>query len=332
MEFRGIFSILLTPFTSGGDLDPDGLRRVVRFTLECGAHGLVAPANASEFYTLTDDERKRVVEIVAEENAGRVPFVAGCSAVSAQHAVMLARHAQRAGADAVMAMPPVIRKASGPEIEAYYAALAEAIDLPIVLQNFVAPIGTPMPPELVARIVCRNPSVRYVKEETALGPHQISRLLELCGDRLGGVMGGQGGRFLFNEVTRGACGSMPACHLTDVHVAIWDALAAGRQREARELFGRILPLLNFEHLYAVSAYKEVLRRRGVIACAFCRGGPAPLDAVDLEELTTILDEIAPLLRVPPAGARGRSGAVRPLRHPGRPRRAPLPARRKRRRP
>lgn len=296
MEFRGVFTIPCTPFTGGGELDEASLRRQVRFCLEAGAHGIVAPVNASEFYTLTDDERRQVVEIVAEETARRVPFVAGCSAVSAQHAVMLARHAREAGADAVIAMPPVIRKASEPEIYDYYRAIAE-VGLPVVVQDFVAPIGTPMPVDLVARMVREIPAVRYVKEETVLGPHVISRLREACGEALEGIMGGQGGRFLFNEVARGACGTMPACHLTDVQVDLWNLLAAGREREARDLFDRILPLLNFEHMYGVAVYKEVLRRRGIIATNVCRGGPAALDAWDLKELDTLLAGIEPLFRV-----------------------------------
>lgn len=297
MNFRGVFTIPCTPFAESGELDEASLRREVRFCLDCGAHGLVAPVNASEFYTLTDEERLRVVRIVAEENAGRVPFVAGCSAVSAPHAIMLAREAEAAGAAAVMAMPPVIRKAAGEEIFAFYRALADAIEIPVIIQDFVAPIGTPMPVELMARMVREIPGVRFLKEETAVGPHVLSRLRELCGDAVGGIMGGQGGRFLFNEYARGACGTMPACHLTDLHVDIWNLLEGGRAEEARALFNRILPMLNFEHMYQVNAYKEVLRRRGVIATSVCRGGPAPLDEYDHRELDVLFREIEPLFRV-----------------------------------
>lgn len=297
MNYRGVFAVLCTPFTASGELDEASLRREVRFCHDCGAHGLVAPVNASEFYTLSDDERKQVVEIVAEENAARIPFIAGCSAVGAHHAVRLARHAQAAGADAVMAMPPVIRKSAGEEIFDYYRAIGEAVEIPIVIQDFIAPIGTPMPVDLMARMVREIPRVRYLKEETLLGPHVLTRLRDLCGDSVEGIMGGQGGRFLFNEYARGACGTMPACHLTDVHVEIWSLLDGGRPEDARALFNRILPMLNFEHMYAVSAYKEVLRRRGVFTTSVTRGGPAALDAVDLRELDQILQELEPLLKV-----------------------------------
>lgn len=297
MHFRGVFTIPVTPFTASGELDEYSLRQEVRFCLECGAHGIVAPVNASEFYTLTDAERLRVVELVAEEAGGRIPFVAGCSAVSAQHGMMLARHAEQTGAAAIISMPPVIRKAAGQEIYDYYRALASAVSIPVIVQDFVAPIGTQIPVEVMARMFAEIPGVRYLKEETQFGPHVITAIRERCGDALEGVMGGQGGRFLFDEVARGACGTMPACHLTDVQVDLWNLLESGRTREARALFNRILPLLNFEHLHAVAAYKEVLRRRGVIATSVSRGALTVLDDYDRRELDAILADIETLYRV-----------------------------------
>lgn len=297
MDFRGVYTIPCTPFTDTGELDEPSLRREVRFCLDCGAHGLVAPVNASEFYTLTDAERMRVVEVIAEENGGRAPFVVGCSGASAQHSAMLARHAAACGASAVMAMPPVIRKAAGEEIVAYYRAVAASTSLPVIIQDFIAPLGTPMAVELMARMVREIPNVPFLKEETATGPHVLSRLVELCGDQVKGIMGGQGGRHLFNEYARGACGTMPACHLTDLQVDVWNLLDGGNEGEARRLFDRMLPMLNFEAMYQVNAYKEVLRRRGVIATSVCRGGPAPLDGYDHRELDVILGELEPFFRI-----------------------------------
>ena len=133
MRFRGIFTIPCTPFSASGELDEQSLRREVRFCLDCGAHGLVAPVNASEFTSLSDAERCRVVEIVAEENAGRVPFVAGASGVSAQVAVYFARHARNAGAAGLIAMPPYVKKAGAAEIFDYYERLSDAAELPIII-------------------------------------------------------------------------------------------------------------------------------------------------------------------------------------------------------
>ncbi|MBM3458438.1 MAG: hypothetical protein FJX77_07910 [Armatimonadetes bacterium] len=139
--------------------------------------------------------------------------------------------------------------------------------------------------------------MRYLKEETAVGTHVLSQLIQLCGDQVAGIMGGQGGRALFNEFARGACGTMPACHMSDIQVDIWNLLVSGREPDARDLFNRLLPMLNFEAMYQVAAYKEVLRRRGVFSTNVCRGGPAVLDEYDHRELDQILARIEPLYRV-----------------------------------
>lgn len=296
MQFRGVFTIPCTPFTATGELDEASLRREVRFCLDCGAHGLVAPVNASEFSSLSDTERMRVVEIVAEENGGRVPFVAGVSAVSTQVAVLHSRHAQSVGADALIAMPPYVKKYPLAEIFAYYEAIA-AVDLPVVIQDFIPPVGTPMSPELMARMLREIPQVRFLKEEAIMPGHVMTETARLAGDALEGMMGGQGGRFLFDEVARGGAGTMPACQSTDLHVDIWNLIEAGDLLAARVLFNRLLPLLNSEWMFSVALYKQILRRRGVFETAYCRAAPAQLDEYDLRELDALLTDIEPLYRV-----------------------------------
>jgi dihydrodipicolinate synthase/N-acetylneuraminate lyase len=301
-SFRGVFTIPCTPFTETGALDEESLQREVEFCIRAGAHGIVAPVNASEFTSLSDDERRRVVEIVVTGVAGRAPVVAGVSGVSAEVAVLFARHAADVGADALIAMPPYVRKASPEEIVAYYTAISRAAPLPIFLQNFVLPIGTPMSTSLMVRLLRDVEHVEYVKEETALAPHVITELVHEAGPVLRGVMGGMAGRYLLNEFERGACGTMPACEITDVHVQLWNALDSGDRGRAREIYSRMLPLLNIEHIYGAAVYKEVLRRRGIIRTARMRGGPAALDQVDHQELDLILDGMRDLfLLSPPAG-------------------------------
>lgn len=297
--FRGVFTIPCTPFTEQGALEEESLRREIEFCIQCGAHGLVAPVNASEFTSLSDDERKRVVEIVVRTAAGRVPVVAGVSAVSAEVAAMFARHAAEAGAAALIALPPYVRKAALDEIVAYYAAISAAAPLPIFLQNYVPPIGTVMSAAFMARLLREIEHVEYVKEETLPAPHVMTELIQAAGSHLKGVMGGMAGRYLLNEFERGACGTMPACEITDVHVQLWDALDSGDHGRAREIYRRMLPLLNIEHVYGAALYKEVLVRRGVIRCAHMRGGIGPLDVIDHRELDGILADMGDLFRVSP---------------------------------
>src|SRR4051812_30803741 len=147
--FRGVFAIPPTPFNDDGSVDFAGLDRCVDFCVAAGAHGIVAPVNASEFWTLTDDERQEVARAIVARTAGRAMTMIGVQGASIPHAVMFARHAQSVGADSVIAMPPYVRTASPAMIVAYYTALDAAIDIPICIQNHDPPGGTRMTPELV---------------------------------------------------------------------------------------------------------------------------------------------------------------------------------------
>jgi len=297
--WRGIFTIPCTPFTDTGALDVESLRREVEFCVAAGAHGIVAPVNASEFWTLSDDERRTVAEVIVKVVGQRAPTVIGVAGGAASVAVGFARHAQLIGADAVIAMPPHVRVAPPAAVFDYYRALSEAVEIPIFIQNHDAPAGTRMSPEFVARLVKELEHVEYVKEETFPAGHAIEAEIALCGPRLKGVMGGIAGRYLMDEYRRGACGTMPACEATDVHVQVWDALDSGQGRLARDLFIRLLPLLNYEGLMP-GVYKAVLKRRGVIASDYLRSHAGnPLDAGDHQELTAIFDDMRDLFRLAP---------------------------------
>lgn len=297
-QFRGVFIIPPTPFTERGDLDEPGLRRVVGFCVESRVHGIVTPVNASEFAFLTDDERRRVVEITCAES-GSVPVVAGVAGSCTQHAVLFARHARDAGAAAVIAMPPYVRTATRAEIREYYEAIASAAGIPVFIQNHLPPQGTPMSAEFVAELVREIPLVSYVKEECWPPGQHISAELALAGPALHGVMGGIAGRYLIEEYERGACGTMPACEIADVHVQLWERLEAGDREGARRLFEGMLPLLNLEGMHGVVLYKYVLHRRGLIESPVVRQpGLWRLDEHDRAEIDVVLERLRPLLRVP----------------------------------
>lgn len=296
--FRGVFVILATPFSDDGSLDEDGLKSVVEFSIAAGAHGLVSPANASEFSALSDPERMRVIEVVGGVVRGRLPFVAGVSGVSAQVAVWLAKHAAQVGADAVMAMPPYVAKPPADGVRAYYESLSRATELPIFVQNYPLPIGVPMSAAQLGQLAREIERVNYVKEEVPPVTHSVSADIAACGDSVEGVFGGAAGRFMLDEMARGAAGTMPACDVPDVHGAVWNAWQAGDASRAREVFNRLLPLLNFEMLHSVNGYKEVLRRRGVIRSARVRtSATGPLDVNDHAELDAILADIRDLWSV-----------------------------------
>jgi 4-hydroxy-tetrahydrodipicolinate synthase len=295
--WRGIFPIVITPFTDSYELDEAGLRAVVRFCIEAGARGLVGPANASEFATLSDDERRRWIGIVVSECAGQIPVVAATTSGHALPAVALSRFAQDVGADCIMAMPPHVLHPDAAGCYEYYQALSSALDIPVMIQNYNGPVGTAMSPELIARMCRELTQVRYVKEETLPSSRMISATIAAAGPHCQGVFGGIAGQYLLDEYRRGACGNMPACQTTDVLQAVWDLLEGGDEPMARDMFNRVLPLISYERQYGVALYKEVMYRRGVIATRVCRAPGRELDEWDRLEVDAILADVAPLMKV-----------------------------------
>lgn len=290
---RGIFTIPSTPFDENYAVDEVGLRRIVDFCIGCGAHGLVYPVMASGFSTLSDAERIQASRIVVEQCNGRIPVVVGVAGVCKEHAAAFAHEAKAMQADAVIAMAPYINKLSNADlITDYFRAISDAASLPVFIQNHS--FGTELSVNLMARLLTEIEHVRYIKEETYPVTHKLSEILAAVGSNVDGVFGGAGGRFLLLEYPRGVAGQMPGCHVTDVVVALWNALEAGERDKAKQIYGQMAPLFAFQEQAKGTAYKEILRRRGVIASNRTRNSVDTLDEHDHQALDEILRDLEPL--------------------------------------
>ena len=287
----GILPVLQIPFVPTQHLDridDDALRREVEFCIGCGVHGLVIPALASEFMVLTDAERRQVVTSTVDQASGRVPVVANVAATSPQAAVEFAHHARETGAAAVMALPPYARKPTIDGVITYYAAIAEAAQLPVIVQNAPPPFGISLPTPVVLRLVEDIPLVTYIKEERLPPTRNIGDVISGAPARLQGVFGGMAGMHLPNELARGVIGSMPSAGVCDVLVAVFNAWQAGDTVRARAIHQAILPLLVLEMSAWMAVSKEVLRRRGVFSSTLMRDPEfLPLDAGDLAEIDAL---------------------------------------------
>jgi 4-hydroxy-tetrahydrodipicolinate synthase len=287
----GVFPVLPTVFTDRGDIDGDGMRSVVDYVVASGAGGLVFPGLASEYDMLTLDEREEVIGLIGAAVAGRVRFVVGASSDEVGDSARLAAAGAAAGASAAMVMTP---RAVGPDIEAlssFYRDLGAQAGLPIMLQNAPAPMGLGLAAEAVARIVAASDAIRWVKEENMPCGQRISALLASNVPHLEGVFGGAGGRYITDELARGAIGSMPAAETPEVHVALMRAHLAGDRAEVWRLYEALLPILMIQAVYRWRLTKEVLRRRGVIASAYTRATGPEFDETDQRELGTVLDRL-----------------------------------------
>lgn len=278
--FAGIYQILHTPFTDAGEIDWESFGAQIDFCLKAGIHGLVTPAMASEFFTLSDAERCQVVEYVLRTANRRVPVLVGVQGLTERIALAFAEHAAAHGADGLLAMPPYLRKASIPGVESYYRQLAR-VGLPLMIQNAPAPVGTPLSPRALADLLRDEPAIEYIKEETPPILQRISQIRELAGDVCKGVFGGANGLFLPEELARGACGNMPAGGVVDIQVKIYDRYVAGDHAGAEALHFRLLPLLIHAQTHGVTFHKWLLWRRGVLATPCARDPQQlPLDEHD----------------------------------------------------
>ncbi len=297
-EFKGIFIIPCTPFTMNDRgvlvVDEASLQRLTDYVVRAGAHGIVMPQLASEFYTLSEAERRRMTEILVEVVGRRIPVVIGVQAVNTKLAVEFARHAEETGADGVIALPPYLPPGGEDRIYRYFQAISDAIRIPIFIQNGGPPMGSSLRPDFIARLVREIPQMRYVKEEVPPPPHSISADLQACGDAVAGVFGGFGGRYLLEELARGAVGNMPTCEYTEIMVTVYNRYIQGDEEGARDLHRELMALQSINSVSG-TAVKEVLKRRGIIAETYTRIPAPALDAFDHREIDRNLARAKPYL-------------------------------------
>lgn len=296
----GVFPVLPTPFKANLQPDEASLRRLVRYLIAAGVDGITYPGVASEFAQLSEAEREHLSQVVLHEVAGRVPVVIGVSSADAAVTMRLARSAAAAGAAALMvAAPP--QWASAEDQIAHFKALAAAVPgTALMLQNVPPPVGAGLAPEVLLTIVKAVPQIAYIKEESLPSGQRLSVVLADAPSSLLGVLGGAGGRYITDELRRGACGTMPAIELAEVHVALFAAHRRGDEAAVRQLFTRMLPILNIQAVFRWSLTKEVLLSRGLIAHAGQRIDGPRLDAQDRADVAAFMSDLSDLLIAPQA--------------------------------
>jgi 4-hydroxy-tetrahydrodipicolinate synthase len=290
MQFGGVYSVLPTPFTPSGDIDPESLARVIDLFLSDGVNGFTALGVTSEVARLTDGERDRVLDMVLGQVNGRVPVVAGTTAEGVRTCIELTRRACRAGAAAVMISPPRMPKINSDAVARHFAEVASAVDVPIIVQDYPPISGYAMEPALLARIVRDVPAARTIKLEDPPTPFKTARILEQTTGLDVAIFGGLGGVFLLEELLAGAAGAMTGFAFPQILVHIVTLFRAGKLDEAADLFYRKVPLMRFEFQEGIgmAIRKEVLKRRGAVASAEIRSPGGRLDDSTRAALDSVL--------------------------------------------
>ena len=226
-------------------------------------------------------------------HSGDLTVTVGISSDSEQVVAARAREAEEAGATAVMASPARLAKPNPDSTFSYYASIQESTAIPIVVQDLPEQTGVHMDPGFIARLNKELPGARYLKLEDPPTPPKVTRVLALTGDRMG-IFGGLGGAFLFEELQRGAVGTMTGFAYPEVLVAIHRRHVAGDVEGARAVFYRWLPLIRYENQQGIglSIRKHIMARRGFIDSPAVRKPSPAIDdptRAELEELLGALD-------------------------------------------
>ncbi len=164
--FKGSLVALITPMTADGAVDEDAFARFVEWQIREGTKGIVPVGTTGESPTLNHNEHKRVVEIAIKVSAGRVPVIAGAGSNSTAEAIDLTRHAKLAGADAALVVTPYYNKPTQEGLYMHYAAIADAVDLPVFIYNIPPRSVVDMSVETMARL-SKLKNIIGVKDATA---------------------------------------------------------------------------------------------------------------------------------------------------------------------
>jgi 4-hydroxy-tetrahydrodipicolinate synthase len=294
-SLNGIHFMLPTPFMAGGEVDTRPYPRLLDCAAAAGCRGVVCLGVMGEAHRLTDAERSEVMNAVIA-NAGRhrrsgvgLTVTVGISSESNRVAAMRAKEAMAAGATAVMAAPARLAKPNPQSTYGYYAAIAEAADIPLVVQDLPEQTGVHMDPQFIAKLNAELPTAKYLKLEDPPTPPKVTRVRAATGNKMG-IFGGLGGAFLFEELRRGAVGTMTGFAFPEVLVAVHRRMAEGDVEGARKVFYRWLPLIRYENQAGIglSIRKHIMAKRGLLDETSVRTPTPAIDDATREELEDIL--------------------------------------------
>ena len=280
LNIDGIIPIIPTTFDGKDAVDWSAFERLLGFACGMDVCALCLPAYASEFYKLSDCERREVIARAVECCAGRKPVIAQANAGSAIQTVELAQFAQEAGAAAVSVAAPRLFPIEEKDLLRHFDRILSAISIPLVLQDF-NPGGPTVSADFITTLHREHPHFRWVKLEEPLMASRIASILDATADEVG-VLEGWGGMYLLELVAAGICGVMPSLSLADLLARIFRLAKNGRRQEAYHVFAGTLPQIVFSlqnmELYHY-AEKSLLAARGMITGTHVREPRRELDAL-----------------------------------------------------
>lgn len=272
-DIKGICPIIAAPFNERGEVDYDSLDNLVKTLIKGGCGAVTLFGIAGEYYKLSDDERIKMAEVTikaAKEAGGKT--ILSVTDHSTEVAAERAKQFEALGADCLMLLPPFFLKPGAKYLYEHMKAIANAVKIPIMAQYAPEQTGVAIPPETFCKLEKECPNMIYYKIECKPAGPYVTNLMKLTDGKMK-IFVGNAGFQLIECMDRGAIGAMPGCSMYDVYLDIYNSYVNGDRQKAIELHNKLLPMLN--HIrqnveQIISFEKRILKRRGIIACDYCR--------------------------------------------------------------
>jgi len=260
---EGIYVAMLTPFGEDGSINESVLRKIIEFQIEAGVDGLFPISSVGEFIHMTREEKIRMMEIVVDQAKGRVRVTPGVGSSYPDESILLANKAKALGCDGVVVAPPYFYTQSQENIEKYFEAIADAVDMPIILYNI--PLFTqPLSYDVVKRLARRDNVVGMKDSSGSMVDfmHFMDKI-KIAGENISVMTGREETLFPCLMVGGKGCVTATSGILPEIMTGIYRAWQARRYDQAREL--QLSVLLIIRAMFSMPfplGFKYALELRG----------------------------------------------------------------------
>ena len=271
-EFKGCWPVAPTPFKPNGEVDKEGMKRVLDCMVDQKVDGICILANYSEQFLLSDEEREILTKLCIEHVAGRVPVITTVSHFSTDIALSRAKLVKALGGEMIMMMAPyhgALMKGTPQQTFEQFSKVGEA-NVTIMVQD--APLsGVDLPVPLLIKMAKEIEMVKCFKIECAQAAAKLRVLIKEGGEVIEGPFDGEEGITLFADLEAGATGNMSSAMIPDLIRPVVTDFLDGKIDKAETQYNNILPLINYENRQCgFRAAKVIMKEGGVIASDFCR--------------------------------------------------------------
>jgi 4-hydroxy-tetrahydrodipicolinate synthase len=290
-QIEGIIPAVVTPFDENEDVDEGGFRKILNYLIDNGVHGLFPVGSQGEFFSLTNEEKKRLMDIAVEEARGRVFVMPNTGAITTRESIELSQYAEKAGADCVSIITPFFISPDQRELHEHIKAICESVKIPVLCYNNPGRTGgVALTPATLARLAGEVPNFAGIKDSSG-DLTQVAEMIRLCPSDFKVIMGRDS--LIYGALTYGAAGAIAATAnvAPKLIVEIYQACREGDFERAKECQRKLAPLRSAFGLGSFPVVvKEALTMMGLPG-GRCRKPIQPLSEEKRAQLRDILVEM-----------------------------------------